>query len=360
VANTPPSVAYAPGTSSTIAYSATGTAAPISATPSGGSGSGAAATTTVGACSITGGGVAFPTTTVSQLSFVGATTTPQNLVLPACVPQSSQVNATLTCPETRGGGAPANRVWTLQCPVANTPPAIAFAPGTSTTISYSAAGTAAPISATPSGGSGSGAAATTTVGACNITGGGAAFPNTTIGQLSFVGATTTPQNLNLPACVPQSSQVNATLTCPEARGGGAPANRVWTLQCPVANTPPSIAYDPSTGTAVSYDATGSAAPISATPSGGSGSGANATTTVGACSITGGGDAFPDTSIGQMSFVGATNTPQSLALPDCVPQDQPTNATLSCPETRAGSAPVDRLWALQCSGGPMIFADQFED
>jgi hypothetical protein len=360
VMDTPPTIGYDPTASSTISYSVAGTAAPISATPSGGSGSGAAATTTVGACNISGGGAAFPNTSIAQLSFVGASTTPQNLVLPACVPQSSQVNATLTCPEVRGGGAPSNRVWTLQCPVANTPPSIAYAPTTSSTISYSAAGTAAPISATPSGGSGSGAAATTTVGACNISGGGAAFPNTNIGQLSFVGATTTPQNLALPACVPQSSQVNATLTCPETRGGGAPSNRVWTLQCPVANTPPSIAYDPNASTTISYSAAGTAAPISATPSGGSGSGAAATTTVGACNITGGGAAFPTTSIGQLSFVGATTTPQNMVLPACVPQEQPTSATLTCPETRAGSAPLDRMWTLQCSGGPMVFEDGFED
>ncbi|MBK9658208.1 MAG: hypothetical protein IPO66_23535 [Rhodanobacteraceae bacterium] len=78
----------------------------------------------------------------------------------------------------------------------NTPPTIAYNPTTGTTINYTTGGTATAIVATPSGGSGSGAAATTTVGACTISGGGAAFPTTNIAQLSFVGNTVTAQNIN--------------------------------------------------------------------------------------------------------------------------------------------------------------------
>ena len=133
----------------------------------------------------------------------------------------------------------------------NTPPTIAYNPITGTTINYTGAGTATAIVATPSGGAGSGAAATTTVGACTISGGGAAFPTTNIAQLSFVGNTTTAQNIALPNCVPQAGgPTNATLTCPETAGAGAAVNRVWPLVCPQAapaGTPPTITYNPAAG-----------------------------------------------------------------------------------------------------------------
>lgn len=110
------------------------------------------------------------------------------------------------------------------------PPLVSLVPPRGT-ISYSASGAALPIVATPSDGSGNGPGATTTLGACNITAGGAAFPTTTIAQLSFVGSTTTAQNLNLPNCVPQSTATNATLTCPLMLGT-FPLTRTWTLNCP--------------------------------------------------------------------------------------------------------------------------------
>ena len=110
-------------------------------------------------------------------------------------------------------------------------PLITYAPAPST-INYSSVGTASGIIAAPSGGSGSGAAATTTVGACTISNGGAAFPTTSIAQLSFVGTSSTALTLALPNCTRQAAAVNATLTCPESRGGAAAVNRIWSLNCP--------------------------------------------------------------------------------------------------------------------------------
>ncbi|MBK9658207.1 MAG: hypothetical protein IPO66_23530 [Rhodanobacteraceae bacterium] len=237
----------------------------------------------------------------------------------------------------------------------NTPPTIAYNPVTGTTINYTTGGTATAIVATPSGGSGSGAAATTTVGACTISGGGAAFPTTNIAQLSFVGNTVTAQNINLPNCVPQVAATNATLTCPESQGGAAAVNRVWPVVCPAApvvNTPPTIAYNPTTGTTINYTTGGTATAIVATPSGGSGAGAAATTTVGACTISGGGAAFPTTNIAQLSFVGNTVTAQNINLPNCVPQVAATNATLTCPESRGGAAAVNRVWPVVCPAAPI--------
>ena len=160
-----------------------------------------------------------------------------------------------------GGGTVActatNGTVTVTGGVVNTPPTITYAPNFGTTITYTGAGTASPIVATPSAGSGSGAAATTTVGACTISGGGAAFPTTNINQLSFVGNTTTPQNLVLPNCVPQMAATNATLTCPETAGAGAAVNRVWTLTCPAAapaGTPPTLTYSPAAGSSTNVAA----------------------------------------------------------------------------------------------------------
>jgi len=114
------------------------------------------------------------------------------------------------------------------------PPALAFNPTTGSIINYATTGTAPPIAVTPSSGFGSGQPATTTLSECSITNGGAAFPTTTVAQLSFIGASTTAQNLNLPNCVRQSAAVNATLNCVERQGVLTQVNRSWTLNCPAA------------------------------------------------------------------------------------------------------------------------------
>ncbi|HWS25698.1 MAG TPA: right-handed parallel beta-helix repeat-containing protein, partial [Xanthomonadales bacterium] len=131
-----------------------------------------------------------------------------------CTPSASVQNGTLTCTETANPGSAVQRSWNLSCPAAdNVPPALTFNPTAGSTINYATTGTAAPIAVTPSGGFGSGQPATTTLSECSITNGGAAFPTTTVAQLSFVGASTTAQNLNLPNCVRQSTAVNATVSC---------------------------------------------------------------------------------------------------------------------------------------------------
>jgi hypothetical protein len=116
--NVPPALTFNPTAGSTINYATTGTASPIAVTPSGGFGSGQPATTTLSECAITNGGAAFPTTTIAQLNFVGATTAVQNLNLPNCVRQSTVVNATLNCVERQAALTQVNRSWTLNCPAA--------------------------------------------------------------------------------------------------------------------------------------------------------------------------------------------------------------------------------------------------
>lgn len=155
-----------------------------------------------------------------------------------CTPGASVQSGTLTCTETPTPGSAVQRSWNLSCPAAdNLPPALTFNPTAGSTINYASTGTASPIAVTPSGGFGSGQPATTTLSECAITNGGAAFPTTTIAQLSFIGASTTAQNLNLPNCVRQSAAVNATLNCVERRGVLTQVNRSWTLNCPAAADP---------------------------------------------------------------------------------------------------------------------------
>jgi hypothetical protein len=128
------------------------------------------------------------------------------------------------------------------CSIGGTAPALSFSPNTGTTISYSASGNASPIAVgNGGGGSGSGPVATTTLTTCTISNGGAAFPTSTFNpNISVVAeGQPSPAQINLPACVPQSSLVNATLTCNEVRSpGGTPRPRTWTLACPIAIVAP--------------------------------------------------------------------------------------------------------------------------
>lgn len=118
---TPPNLAYAPAAGSTV--TASGVTTPgssgtltVAATPSGGTGSGAAATTTVNGCTLTGANAAnFAGAGAVNLSFVGATTTPQNIAV-TCTSGDAVRTATLQCVETKGASPGVNRTWPLSCP----------------------------------------------------------------------------------------------------------------------------------------------------------------------------------------------------------------------------------------------------
>ncbi|MBK9656714.1 MAG: CSLREA domain-containing protein [Rhodanobacteraceae bacterium] len=198
------------------------------------SGGVAPGTVRVSACAATTG---FTITNgpIDLLGTAGGTQISGGLIDLRCTPGASVQNGTLSCTETANPGSAVQRSWNLSCPAAtNVPPALAFNPTAGSTINYATTGTAPPIAVTPSGGFGSGQPATTTLSECSITNGGAAFPTTTVAQLSFIGASTTAQNLNLPNCVRQSTAVNATLNCVERRGVLTQVNRSWTLNCPAA------------------------------------------------------------------------------------------------------------------------------
>ena len=123
--------------------------------------------------------------------------------------------------------------------VANTPPALSYAPAAGAPVVFTgvtALGTTGTgvIAVTPSGGVGSGAAATSTVSGCTVSGADAAsFSGAGAVNLSFVGNVVTPQSINL-SCTSGSTVRSATLACNEVIGSGNPATqRTWPLSCPI-------------------------------------------------------------------------------------------------------------------------------
>jgi len=252
---------------------------------------------------------------------------------------------------------------TVNVTAAANPPAIAYNPNTSSTVSLSGGpgtiGSAATASivATPSGGSGSGGAATTTISACGISGTGAGAFGTPPGTLSFVGSTTTSQNLSL-TCTRAAAQQSATLSCTDTRGGSPGTNVSWPLTCPagsVVNTPPTLQYSPTSGgtvtltggnTAIGASATGR---VTVTPSAGSGSGAPATTTVSSCGITGAGAAAFGSPPSALNFVGTTTSAQNLNV-SCTRAENQAQATLACTESAPGQTNIGRSWSLTCPSG----------
>lgn len=131
--------------------------------------------------------------------------------------------------------------WTFSIPVTSpgfaVPPTLNHAPAPGTPVNFTGVGAvgssgAGQIVVTPSGGAGTGAPSTTTLGTCTL--GGAEpgfFAGASAVNLSFVGNTTTPQNIAL-TCTAGAAVRTATLTCSESAGGGAAQQRSWPLSCP--------------------------------------------------------------------------------------------------------------------------------
>ena len=373
VTNTPPTIAYAPNFGTTITYSGAGTASPIVATPSAGSGSGAAATTTVGACTISGGGAAFPTTNINQLSFVGNTTTPQNLVLPNCVPQMAATNATLTCPETAGAGAAVNRVWTLTCPAAapaGTPPTLTYSPaaGSSTNV---AAGSnfqvdvGCPTDGAACNGSGTGNAATSRLQQLAAVYTGLASPAPSM-SCNFVaeGGAVVGSPLDFVALAPDSGDIRCT--CPINTTGLATENfRVDVTEIsPVGGASNVRSFNVVCGAPPPACGTLNATPASGTISLANGGAASVVSTF---TLTGAGIGVSNTVTCATSGVSAgttfnvTTNPNPLTLTNnatgtvsasCTNSEQTTGTgTLTCSATssQAGCTPPSFTFTLSCPG-----------
>ena len=358
VGTAPPALSYNPTTGATVAFTgvstvgSTGTGV-IAVTPSAGFGSGAASTSTVNGCTVAGADAAsFAGAGSVNLSFVGATTTAQNIAL-TCTSGSAARSATLSCNETLGTGAVAARTWPLSCPVGAAAPQFGYAPSTGTTVTATggnAVGSTAAMSITPTVatvGSGSGAAATTTLTCTPPTGAFSGFAQT-------VTATGTGAISGGPlsgSCTLAATAQTQTLSCTENRGGTAtPVS--WTLSCGVGNSPPALAYNPTTGATIAFtgvtivSSTGVGA-IAVTPSGGSGAGTAATSTINSCTFSGA-DAASFAGAGSMnlSFVGTTTTAQNLSL-SCTSGSAVRAATLTCNETLGAGPATPRSWPLAC-------------
>lgn len=250
-AGAPPAVAYAPAPNAapaTVTF-ATG-AATITATPSAGSGSGAASTTTVNGCAISGvsGPGSFGSVAGVNLSFVGSTTTAQNIGL-TCTGGTSPTTASLSCNETRGSSAAVVRTWGLTCPAGNIAPAFTYAPaaaGTITATGGTTIGTTGNLTLTASigtAGSGSGASATTTTSCTAPTAPFTGFSGsvTAIGSGAISGSPLTG------TCTLGASAVTQTLSCTENRGG-TPTAVNFQLSCPAGTLlPAQISTTPAAG-----------------------------------------------------------------------------------------------------------------
>lgn len=152
---------------------------------------------------------------------------------------------------------------TPQGSVSTTPPILAYTPvpGALNLPGGSLAAVVnSQITVTPSAGAGSGAAATTTLGNCSISGAGAAAFGAPTGlPMSFVGSTTTAQNLGL-SCTLAAAAASASLSCDETQGLSAPVSRTWNLNCPATpDVPPTVAStspaDGATGVAATANVT---------------------------------------------------------------------------------------------------------
>jgi len=118
----------------------------------------------------------------------------------------------------------------------NTPPTLAYNPTPTNPVNFTVSGLAGTgsIAVTPSGGTGSGAAATSTVTGCTVSGPDAAsFSGAGAVNLSFVGATTTPQPISLNCAASNTTARSATLSCSETIGSNPATARTWPLNCPV-------------------------------------------------------------------------------------------------------------------------------
>lgn len=256
-AQTAPNIAYNPAAGSMAAPGAinfgAGPAGNVQTnvilTPSGGNGTGAAATTTVSCVfrdaqfsparlTFCGSGV------MTSLNFEGATTTPQNLSLCCERPSSGTLSNQVQCAETRGGAAPEMRVWDVSCGApAEVPPAISSNPAVGTTINVCPSRTAS-ITVTNSGGVG---ATALSVSNCTVSPAGSQFTvNPTSLTVPLGASSNNVLNIVLPAGAPVPA--NANLSC-TTNASNAPTGSVsWTLvadtSCNTAPPPPPTAPGP--------------------------------------------------------------------------------------------------------------------
>ena len=356
VVTLPPNLSYSPTTATTVAFTGVTTVGSagngsIAVTPSAGSGAGASATSTVNGCAFSGANAAnFAVASAVSLSFVGSTTTAQNIAM-TCTSGSTARSATLTCNETLGSGAATQRAWPLSCPVGSAPPQFGYLPTTSSTVAATGGalvGSSGALSIVPSvatSGSGSGAAATTTLTCTPPTSPFSGFAQsvTATGSGAITGGPLAG------TCTLGATAQTQTLSCSENRGGTA-TPVTWTLSCPVGNAAPQFGYAPTSGSSVAaaVGPLGGSGALTITPSvatAGSGSGAAAITTLTCTAPT-----APFSGFGQSITATGNGAISGGSLAgSCTLAAIAQTQTLSCAENRGGtSVPVS--WTLSCPVG----------
>lgn len=195
---------------------------------------------------------------------------------------------------------------------------------------------------------------------CNISGvsGGGNF-GSTAGINITLGSPPASQVVNL-SCSAGGTTTTGTLQCSERINLNNPLTRSWPVSCPAGtpiNTPPTLVYTPAPNGVVSFTAPSSTigstatGSIRLTPTGGFGTGPDATTSFSNCVLSQ--ESFPGTFQGfsgtDFSFVGNGSSPQSINM-SCRLRPQAASAKLTCQERRGQITPLPRSWDLSCPEG----------
>ena len=200
----------------------------------------------------------------------------------------------------------------------------------------------------PSGGSGTGAANTTLLFGCQVT--GTDFDVSVPADPMVFVAGSPSQTIDL-TCLVSASSRNGDLNCQEQRGLASPVNRHWNLTCPPGTTgfPPNLVYDPAQGTPIPLVGSAQtplrAEKITVTPSGGSSADFPQSSRVTSCTFS------PNASAFQVSGVPLAlnpNDPPAAITVSCNAGAQAISSTMTCVETRDGQpGQFNRSWPVTC-------------
>ncbi|MCU0756920.1 MAG: DNRLRE domain-containing protein [Xanthomonadales bacterium] len=258
VSNLPPALTYAPVPNTIVSIA--GSEAQIVVTPSGGSGSGPNAASTLGQCVVGGTGFSINApASSSSLSFVAGQIAAQAIRL-SCTRGNIARTATLTCTQNRPTIGSATLDWQVLCPAitADTPPTLTYIPPTFSPLTFTPAiprigdKAQASIRVAPSGGTGTGPGNITIVDSCVFTGVDRSRFRVNSPRTLFLNSASVPQSLNIECDVKAAASSTTTLTCQE--GNGAQTARTWMgLICPAGDpmTDP-ITSTPQAGTPIVF------------------------------------------------------------------------------------------------------------
>lgn len=306
---------------------------------------------------------------------------------PASPPTLPVTGSGQLCAVSGGGAAPtctaANGAITVTGGAAVGPnlgyaPAAGASAGTGGPVNFTGVTTAGSagngqIVVTPSGGSNGG---TTTLGNFSLSGANAgSFAVTSAATLTFTAGVNTAQNVNM-TCTSAASALTANLQATETITGGATTQRFWVLNCPagsVAGTPPTLTYNPASGSTTNVNAGNSltinvGCPNDGAACGGSGSGLAATSRLNTLVATYTGLASPAPSM-VCNFVNEAGTVVAAPLDFVATQADAGDIRCTCPANTtslptepfqvtvqesspaSGGVTATRTFNITCQGAP---------